>query len=147
MFLPNEENPPIHVKKTPLPTNLCGLVINCRKLPNKVVESWNIFETAKPGVAILTETSLNPNISNHEIFPPQLDYEVYMKDRPDDWGGVAIGTGPGLDGKLLHKAKDCEALFVEIDLELNGTCRRESLVVAAYRPQAQALSTWIAYAM
>ena len=137
---PNEENPPIRVKKTPLPTNLCVLVINCRKLTNKVVEFWNILETAKPGIVILTETWLNLNISNHEIFPPQLDYEVYRRDRPDGWGGVAIGIGPGLDGKLLHEAKDCEALFVEIDLELNGTCRRESLVVgAAYRPPSSSL--------
>ena len=65
---------------------------------------------------------------------------MYRRDRPDDWGGVATSIGPGLDWKLLHKAKDCEALFVEIDLELNGTCKKESLVVgAAYRLPSSSL--------
>ena len=136
---PHDENPPIPVKKAPLPGNLSGLVINCRKITNKLVEFWNILETAKPSIVILTETWLNPNISNHEIFPPALDYEVYRRDRPDGWGGVAIGIGPGIDGKLLHEAKDCEAIFIEIDLKQNGTHRHrgesESLIIgAAYRP-------------
>ena len=90
-----------------------------------------------PSIVILTETWLNANILNHEIFPSELDYEVYRRDRADGWGGVAIGVGPGLDSKLLHSAPDCEAIFIEIDLYLKNSQRSnpKSLIVgAAYRP-------------
>ena len=69
---------------------------------------------------MLTETWLNAGVSSHEIFPSELGYEVYRRDRFDGWGGVAIAVGPGLNGKLLYSGEECEAIFVEIDLQLKG---------------------------
>ena len=133
---PNEENADVLTKKASSPpTNLGVLVINCRSI-NKKVEFWNILHTAKPGIVILSETWLNPNISNHKIFPTEWGYEVFRRDRPDGYGGVIIGIGPGLDGKLLLSAVDCETIFVKIDLKYNNKARPDEplIIGACYRP-------------
>ena len=137
---PNEETADVLTKRASSPpTNLGVLVINCRSIDKKKVEFWNILHTAKPGrpiIVILSETWLNPNISNHEIFPTELDYKVFRRDRPDGYGGVIIGIGPSLDGKLLFSAVDCEAIFVKIDLKYNNKARPDEplIIGACYRP-------------
>ena len=39
-----------------------------------------------------TETWLTPDVLNNEIFPPELNYIVYRKDRSDGYGGVLIAV-------------------------------------------------------
>ncbi len=129
---PNISGP---LPKPSLAPNLRMLVINCCSIRNKRVELWNIIESVKPSILVLIETWLNPTISSHEILRPELEYEVFRRDRPDGYGGVAICLGEGVwcvaicrgegvEGKLLHTAKDSEAIFVQ--LELNN---KESLII------------------
>ena len=54
-------------------------------------------------------------------------------------GGVAIAVGPGLNGKLLCTGRECEIIFVEVDLQCRGAYARDTrsaslVVAAAYRP-------------
>ena len=70
------------------PRNLRLLEVNFQSIVAKRAEFWAVLDAVRPDVVFGSETWLNPNISNSEIFP--TDYRVYRSDRGDGYGGWAF---------------------------------------------------------
>ena len=66
------------------------LNINCRSVKNKIPDLHQVISQIKPDVLCLTETWLKPEINTSEIFPDQLDYQVYRDDRSEGKGGGTL---------------------------------------------------------
>jgi hypothetical protein len=64
------------------------LQVNCRIILNNIVEFWNLVDTYNPDVIIGTESWLNEEINNAEVF--RGDYVTFMRDRCSRGGGVLI---------------------------------------------------------
>jgi hypothetical protein len=64
------------------------LQVNCRSSYNKTLDSWNLIETYNPDAVIGTESWLNEEISNAEIF--RFDYKTFRRDKNTRGGGVFI---------------------------------------------------------
>ena len=105
------------------------MVVNFQSLKNKTADLKTCLSMQNPEIVIGTETWLNPDISNNELFPDT--YTVVRKDRDDAHGGVLIAVrndiiythAPDLD-------TDCEIIWIQIKL-----ARCKSLTIGAfYRP-------------
>ena len=94
----------------------------------KRAELWHTIETAQPDIIIGTETWLKPDITNSEIFPPEMGYNVFRRDRKDGYGGVLIATRDYLVVQEIHQQEIIEAVAVKITLNSYPLT-----VVAAYR--------------
>ena len=75
-----------------------------------------MLETEKPDIVVGTESWLTPDISNSEIIPKDLGYNIFREDR-------TTGTGGGVrDGILVSEQKhfktesDCEIVWVRVDV-------------------------------
>ena len=53
----------------------------------KAAALQHLLSYVKPDAVILTETKLNKDILTSEVFPSELGYTVYRKDRPNEGGG------------------------------------------------------------
>ena len=72
--------------------------------------------TTKPDIIFGTETWLTSNVYDAEIFPPELGYNVFRKDRDDGYGGVFVATKNSLIAHEVNKENHVEAVFVKIKL-------------------------------
>ena len=66
--------------------------INFQSIMNKRVDLQEFIYRYKPDIIVGTETWLSANISDNEIVPAELNYNIYRKDRADDYGGVMIAV-------------------------------------------------------
>ena len=78
----------------------------------KKEELLNLLSTTQPDIILGTETWLNPNINNSELFHPT--YNVYRRDRDDGHGGVLIAVNCSLLSNELQTGSTAEAVLVSI---------------------------------
>ena len=78
---------------------LVMLQVNCRSICNKVLEFWNLIETYNPDVVIGTESWLNEEINNAEVF--RGDYITFRRDRCSRGGGYSFAL------KVISFAGNC----------------------------------------
>ena len=65
------------------------LLLSTLKVSNAKMEIiWNVIDTRKPEIVVVSKTCLNNSIHNSEVLP--TNYEVYHKDMID--GGVFIAV-------------------------------------------------------
>ena len=92
-----------------------------------------MLETEKPDIVVGTESWLTPDISNSEIIPKDLGYNIFREDR-------TTGTGGGVfilvrDGILVSEQKhfktDCEIAWVRVDVA--GS--KPLFIASYYRPR------------
>ena len=85
-----------HAKKKPLkdfrktdsPVKIA--VINFQSIREEKPLFYTFIDSNKPDIIVGTETWLTAEIHDNEIFPPELGYTVYRRDRIDKRGGGVI---------------------------------------------------------
>ena len=93
--------------------SLVVLQVHCRSICNKVLEFWNLIETYNPDVVIGTESWLNEEVNNAEVF--RDDYTTFRRDRSSRRGGVFICVKNHISCKELWTDEDFEIIAVEIN--------------------------------
>jgi hypothetical protein len=93
-------------------TPLTLLQVNCRSICNKLLEFWNLIDIYDPDVVIGTESWLNSDINNAEIF--RGDYMVFRRDRCSRGGGVFICVKNHIDCRELWVDEEFEIIAIEI---------------------------------
>ena len=91
------------------------MVANFQSIKNKAPDLAACVETHNPDIIIGSESWLNPNIQNSEIFPD--NFTVVRKDRMDSNGGVFIAAKNDLI--CTHRPdldSNCEVTWVQIQL-------------------------------
>ena len=92
-----------------------------------------LLSYVKPDAVILTETKLNKDILTSEVFPSELGYTVYRKDRSNEGGGgVALlirSCYPSTEVTLPDMCSGSEIIWVEIALRNH----KKLLVSSFYR--------------
>jgi hypothetical protein len=90
------------------------LQVNCRSICNKILEFWNLIDTYNPNVVIGTESWLNEEINNADVFSD--DYITFRRDRCTRGGGVFICFKNKIDCRVLWT----DEVFEMIALEVKG---------------------------
>lgn len=109
--------------------NISILLLNCRSIKNKRDEFSALVETVKPSVILGTESWLDPDIGDHEVFP--TGYTCYRKDRNGHGGGVFIL----IDSSIRSSQIDVDAGVSEVVLCKLELPNRIALTVCSfYRP-------------
>ena len=62
--------------------------INFRSIREKKPQFHSFVEIYRPDIIVGTETWLTPDIFDAELFPPELGYTIYRRDRVNQRGGV-----------------------------------------------------------
>ena len=109
--------------------HLRTLTINFQSIWGKKEVFWSLVEAVKPDIIFGCETWLNPQITKGEIFPPELGFELYRKDRNDNHGGVLLAIHTSLNNHQLDFETDAEFIAAKI---LSG--KHTTIVGAFYRP-------------
>lgn len=106
------------------------LNINLRSAPSKVPMIASLIESSRPDVIICTETWLDGDIRDAEIFPS--NYKVFRRDRSRHRGGVAIAVTEELNCTEEPELflDDCEILWIKLKLKKS----RSLLICTYYRP-------------
>ena len=77
-----------------------------------------------------TETWLTPDVGSSEVFPPELGYNIYHRDRPGGHGGVLLAVTNLLPSvELPSLDTDCEIIWAK--LSITGS---PIYIAAYYRP-------------
>lgn len=102
---------------------------NIRSVLNKRDELQNFIESAQADVIVLTETWLNPDIEDNELFDSVASFNVYRCDRVGRrGGGVLIAVRNTLSSFRVNVSTCLETLWVSIDSKhsrnLFGVCYR-----------------------
>lgn len=110
--------------------NLVVLNVNCRSIKNKIPEFANMIASTKADIIIGTESWLSPDVSDSEVFPPNL--QIFRRDRVSGPGG---GVFIAVSNKFVvsHQPDletDCEILWIK--LETFGS--KSTFIGAFYRP-------------
>ena len=98
-------------------TVLTTAVINFQSILPKKCELWNLINLEKPDIIFGTETWLSQRVFDAELFPPNLGYIVFRKDREDGYGGVLIATKNNLTTHEILHDNNSESVFVKIKLK------------------------------
>lgn len=110
-------------------TALSVVFTNIRSVLNKRDELQNFIESAQADVIVLTETWLNPDIEDNELFDSVASFNVYRCDRVGRrGGGVLIAVRNTLSSFRVNVSTCLETLWVSIDSKhsrnLFGVCYR-----------------------
>jgi len=109
------------------------LVLNVNSVFGKAAALQHLLSYVKPDAVILTETKLNKDILTSEVFPSELGYTVYRKDRPNEGGGgVALlirSCYSSTEVTLPDTCSGSEIIWVEIELRNH----KKLLVSSFYR--------------
>jgi exonuclease III len=108
--------------------SLVVLQVNCRDICNKILEFWNLFDTYNPDIVIGTESWLNEDVSNAEVF--RGDYLTYRRDKCSRGGGVFICVKIHIGCKELWSDEEFEIIAVEINSR-NKKFKQE--IIGVYR--------------
>ena len=109
------------------------LNINFRSLNNPQTrdEFHTLLDQTNPAIVIESETWLNSDINNAEIFPDDMGFEMFRRDRSFRGGGVLILVSKRY---IVHREDqfetECEILWVKI--EIKGP--KPLHIAAFYRP-------------
>jgi hypothetical protein len=107
---------------------LTAIIVNTQSIKSKTEMIWEVIDTRKPEIVVVSETWLNNNIHNSEVLPTH--YEVYRKDRKDGYGGVLIAVNNTLISQDLEIKSDCEIVGTRIKYSKNTSL----IVISVYRP-------------
>ena len=97
-------------------TNLRILTLNCQSIRNKSQELSAILDYIKPDVVCGTESWLDENIGDSEVFPTNT-YKVYRNDRNLEGGGVFVLVDHKIPSERLNLSTSCELCLVELKLK------------------------------
>jgi hypothetical protein len=96
------------------------LLLNCRgiKSMKKRADLHGLLQTEKPDILFATESHLEKNIYDAEIFPADSGYKVTRKDRNKHGGGVLIAYKEHLIvTQMPDLGKDNESIYVKVQLQ------------------------------
>jgi hypothetical protein len=88
---------------------LTAIIVNTQSIKSKTEMIWEVIDTRKPEIVVVSETWLNNNIHNSEVLPTH--YEVYRKDRKDGCGGVLIAVNNTLISQDLEIKSDHQIMM------------------------------------
>lgn len=126
----NDTRPQHQRDKNQKRSGLKILNINFQSIKSKVEEFQVLLEAEQPDILICTETWLNADIKNCEIFPDH--YQVFRKDRADGYGGVMIAV-KNMTAQILDELSvNAELLWIKLDLGKNAV----RYVGAYYNPNS-----------
>ena len=96
------------------------LNLNAQSIKNKKAEFCNLIESTVPDIIVCTETWLNSDVANGEIFPPDLSqqYNVFRRDREQSQGGgvfIAVSRDY-ICTREKDFETDCEILWIKISV-------------------------------
>ena len=106
------------------------LIINFQSIKNKIPDLELLIKTEEPDIIAGSETWLNPNIYNSEIF--NNNYNIFRKDRPDNYGGVLLAIKSNIIAEEIttQSNSNIESVFCKI-VTPNST---PLIVGSIYRP-------------
>lgn len=84
-----------------------SVVINCRRIVNKVDKFAGLFESVKADIVFGTESWLNPSISDSEVFLKEC--VAYLNERSRLNGGVFLVVQSSLRTTVLNLGHDAVA--------------------------------------
>ncbi len=134
---PNETNTDKNRKRWSVNSNRQAnyssvLYANARTIVNKIDKLRLEIESGQIDIVVLTETHLDNNILDSEIF--SQDFVVFRQDRKHlgrYGGGVLIALKKGL--KVIHRADvDCTSELLFVDIMLHG--KNKLTLGVFYRP-------------
>ena len=64
--------------------------INFQSIRGKKPQFQAFLDSHKPGIVVGTETWLTPDIHDNELFPPEIGYTIFRRDRTSHKGGGVI---------------------------------------------------------
>ena len=90
------------------------LIINFQSIKNKIPDLELLIKTEEPDIIAGSETWLNPNIYNSEIF--NNNYNIFRKDRPDNYGGVLLAIKSNIIAEEIttQSNSNIESVFCKI---------------------------------
>ena len=106
------------------------LISNFQSIKNKIPDLELLIKTEEPDIIAGSETWLNPNIYNSEIF--NNNYNIFRKDRPDNYGGVLLAIKSNIIAEEITTQSNfnIESVFCKI-VTPNST---PLIVGSIYRP-------------
>ena len=118
------------IYKTQNQKNLKTLTINFQSIRNKTADLELLINKEKPDIIAGSETWLNPDIYNTELF--NNDYEIFRKDRLDSHGGVLLAIKSNLIAEEIKTEPNSkiESVYCKISLP-NST---PLIIGSLYRP-------------
>ena len=121
-------------RQIPLKRNVKILIMNFQSIVNKKEDFANLINATDPDVIIGSETWLNKDIMNGEIFQNET-YEVSRKDRNDGHGGVLIAIKRSLNSQSIEVKTESEQVWVKITRQ-----RKCPIIIGSlYRPPKSGL--------
>ena len=95
------------------------LTMNCRSVKSlrKRSQLYAILETEKPDILFATESHIDSNTTDAEIFPPDMPYKIIRHDRNSYGGGVFIAHRDDLIvSKIYDLGIESEAVFANVHM-------------------------------
>jgi hypothetical protein len=120
IFKPSHQSTPIRTKRQKNECNipLRVLNVNFQSIKKKQHLVQNLVDNTKPDIVIGSETWLDPNIKDSEIFPD--GFKVYRKDRlGKEGGGVLIAIKNEYLSDLVEELspdENCEMIWAKIEI-------------------------------
>ena len=116
MLIPAKKKPLKDFRKTDSPVKIA--LINFQSIREEMPLFYTFIDSNKPDIIVGTETWLTVKIYDNEIFPPELGYTVYRRDRIDKrGGGVIILVNSKFTSVLRSELNtNCENLWVQLNL-------------------------------
>jgi hypothetical protein len=140
---PTTSSPKAKIRDITSRNQLRILTINFQSVKKKGRLLESIIATTEPDIIIGTETWLSDNIHSEEIISPELNYDVYRRDRHTDaHGGVMIAARRELMFSNVTKSETLELISGTIKL------RNQTPVILAgyYRPPNRTEESYLAAA-
>ena len=78
-------------------TTISFLCANVNSIRGKTLELQSHLEIHAPEIVALQDTKIDPTIMDSELFPPELGYSVFKKDRCTGGGGVLLAIKSSLN--------------------------------------------------
>ncbi len=130
----------VHPNPGPTVDLVKGFLLNTRSIKtinstrNKLIEFQTLVELKKPMIICLTETWLNPSISNQEILSDET-YNIYRKDRTSRGGGVLTAVHNSIKSKVREDLMPKDNLHNEIlIIEIKFPKLPKTALINMYRP-------------
>ena len=130
----HESTPKRKPTRSKTPGTIKLLNINCQSVVNKKDQLQSMVDSENPDIVVGIESWLSASIYDSEIFPPDLGYTVYRRDRQTQTtgGGIFIMVRNTFISTMKSQFNtSCEVMWVEV--EVRGT--KPILIGAYYKPK------------
>ena len=130
----HESTPKRKPTRSKTPGTIKLLNINCQSVVNKKDQLQSMVDSENTDIVVGTESWLSASIYDSEIFPPNLGYTVYRRDRQTQTtgGGIFIMVRNTFISTMKSQFNtSCEVMWVEV--EVRGT--KPILKGAYYKPK------------